>query len=76
MARDRGLDFIPLAKERYFLATLAEHLERAPVAALRTALAASEWQTTLAALPGYVPMKSGEILSLTATLPWWRTPKR
>ena len=76
VARDRGLDFIPLAKERYFLATLAEHLERAPVAALRTALAASEWQTTLAALPGYVPMKSGEILSLTATLPWWRTPKR
>src|SRR6185369_7772726 len=65
VARDRGLDFIPLAKERYFLATLAEHLERAPVAALRTALAASEWQTTLAALPGYVPMKSGEILSLT-----------
>jgi len=76
VARDRGLDFIPLAKERYFLATLAEHLERAPVAALRTALAASEWQTTLAALPGYVPMKSGEILSLSATLPWWRTPKR
>jgi putative molybdopterin biosynthesis protein len=76
VARDRGLDFIPLAKERYFLATLAEHLERAPVAALRTALSASEWQTTLAALPGYVPMKSGEILSLTATLPWWRTPKR
>jgi len=76
VARDRGLDFIPLARERYFLATLVEHLELAPVAALRTALAASEWQTTLAALPGYVPMKSGEILSLTAMLPWWRTPER
>ena len=75
VARDRGLDFIPLAQERYFLATLAEHLERAPVTALRTALAASEWQATLAALPGYAPMKSGEILSLTAMLPWWRTPK-
>jgi putative molybdopterin biosynthesis protein len=76
VARDRGLDFIPLAAERYFLATLAEHLDLAPVAALRTALAANDWQTTLAALPGYVPMRSGEMLSLTAMLPWWRTPKR
>ena len=76
VARDRGLDFIPLAKERYFLATLVEHLERAPIVALRDALASSEWQATLAALPGYVPMRSGEVLSLTATLPWWRTAKR
>jgi len=76
VARDRGLDFIPLAKERYFLATLVEHLELASIASLRAALAASEWQATLAALPGYVPMRSGEVLSLSATLPWWRTGKR
>jgi len=76
VARDRGLDFVPLADERYFLATLAEHLERAPVAALRAALASSEWQATLAALPGYAPLQSGEIVSLTATLPWWRGAKR
>jgi len=72
VARDRGLEFVPLAQERYFLATRAEHLERAPVAALRAALASREWQATLAALPGYVPMQSGELLSLTAMLPWWR----
>ena len=72
VARDRGLDFVPLADERYFLATLAEHLELVPIVALRNALAASEWQATLAALPGYVPMKSGEVLSLAATLPWWQ----
>jgi molybdate transport repressor ModE-like protein len=76
VARDRGLDFIPLAEERYFLATLVEHLERAPIVALRGALASSEWQATLAALPGYLPMRSGEVLSLTAMLPWWRTAKR
>nr|HET7857816.1 substrate-binding domain-containing protein [Caldimonas sp.] len=75
VARDRGLDFVPLAEERYFLATLAEHLERPPVAALRGALASSEWQSTLAALPGYVPLQSGEVVSPTA-LPWWRAAKR
>ncbi len=72
VARDRGLDFVPLAEERYFLVTFAEHLDLAPVAALREVLASAEWQSTLAALPGYVPTRSGEVLSLTAMLPWCR----
>ena len=77
VARDRGLDFVPLAEERYFIATLAEHLEHAPVVALREALASPEWQAALGALPGYVPRDCGEVLSLTAMLPWWqwRKPK-
>ena len=76
VARDRDLDFVPLAEERYFLATLAEHLDRAPVVALRGALASREWQATLAALAGYVPMQSGEVVSPAAVLPWWRSTKR
>jgi putative molybdopterin biosynthesis protein len=71
-ARARELDFVPLAEEQYFLATLAEHLERAPLVALRAALASPAWQAELAALPGYAPQRSGEVLSLTAMLPWWR----
>jgi putative molybdopterin biosynthesis protein len=68
----RGLDFVPLAAERYFLVTLAEHLERPAIVALRTALASPDWQAELAAVPGYAPLSSGEVLSLTAMLPWWR----
>jgi putative molybdopterin biosynthesis protein len=71
-ARARGLDFVPLAQERYFLATLAEHLDRSPLLALRAALASPEWQAELAALPGYAPLRSGEVLALTEVLPWWR----
>ena len=71
-ARARGLDFLPIAEEHYFLATLAEHLERSPLLALRAALASSEWQAQLSALPGYAPHRSGEVLSLTEMLPWWR----
>jgi putative molybdopterin biosynthesis protein len=73
-----GLDFVPLAEERYFLVTLAEHLDRPAIVALRAALISPDWQAALAALPGYAPQASGEVLSLTATLPWWklRPPKR
>ena len=76
VARDRGLAFVPLADERYFIATLAEHLELAPVTALRAALASAEWQATLGALPGYVASRSGEVVSPAAMLPWWHSPKR
>jgi putative molybdopterin biosynthesis protein len=39
---------------------------------LRAALASAEWRSTLLALPGYEPLRSGEVLSLTEVLPWWR----
>ena len=72
VARDGGLDFIALAEERYFIATFAEYLKLAPVAALLAALASPQRHATLATLPGYAPMRSGEVLSIRATLPWWR----
>ena len=72
VARSRGLDFIPLARESYFLATLAEHLDSAPIATLRRALASAEWAAALLSLPGYEPLRSGEVLALTEVLPWWR----
>ena len=42
-----------------------------PVVKLRQALESPAWPAALAALPGYTPARSGEVLSLTQALPWW-----
>ena len=70
-ARAKGLDFIQLAEERYFLATLQEQLDDPLIVALREVLASPEWQAALRALPGYLPFRSGDVLSLKDMLPWW-----
>ncbi|MCM8567204.1 substrate-binding domain-containing protein [Thauera linaloolentis] len=76
-ARVRGLDFIPLVEENYFLACLKSSLEQPATQALLALLRMAEWQRRLAGLPGYAPMTSGEVLSMTRVLPWWRfrTPR-
>ncbi len=71
-ARRRGLDFIALAEERYFLVCLKSVLEQAPVRALRALLGGAAWRETLAALPGYAAADAGAVLSLTRVFPWWR----
>ena len=75
--RAKGLDFIELARERYFLATLRAHLDDPLITTLREVLASAEWQAALRELPGYLPFRSGEVLSLKDVLPWWhyREPK-
>lgn len=77
-ARSRGLDFVPLAREQYFLVALRPTLDDPQVATLLTLLRSAEWQHRLAALPGYAAERSGEVLSLNRVLPWWRyrKPKR
>ncbi|MCG2593119.1 helix-turn-helix transcriptional regulator [Ramlibacter sp. XY19] len=75
-ARARGLDFVPLLSERYYLVCLKDALEEPPVAALRAVLQQDAWRQALAALPGYTPWKSGEVLSLKAQLPWWELPPK
>jgi putative molybdopterin biosynthesis protein len=76
-ARAKGLEFIPLAQERYFLATLHEHLDQPLIVTLREVLASPAWLAALRERPGYVPFRSGEVLSLKDVLPWWhyREPK-
>ncbi|WP_309679333.1 substrate-binding domain-containing protein [Polaromonas sp.] len=78
-ARDKGLGFVPLARERYHLVCLKSELLTLPVQALRQALQSRDWQTALEQLPGYSGelAQSGLVLSLRATLPWWnyRRPK-
>ncbi len=77
-ARQFGLSFVPLVDEDYFLVCLKDALALPAVAALRGVLAGAQWLQTLAAIPGYQPSRSGEVLSLTQALPWWRwrAPRR
>ena len=75
-ARARGLDFVPLLQERYYLVCLKEALEEAPVATLRRLLQGPEWQQALSLLAGYAPWRSGEVLSLKGQLPWWSLPPK
>jgi putative molybdopterin biosynthesis protein len=75
-ARARGLDFVPLLQERYYLVCLRHALEQPAVAALRALLQRADWQARLAALPGYQPWRSGQVLSLKAQLPWWKLPPK
>jgi putative molybdopterin biosynthesis protein len=73
-----GLDFVPLVDEDYYLVCLEPVLDSDAVTRLRALLAAPAWAKSLSTLPGYQPARSGEVLSLTRALPWWRfrTPKR
>ena len=73
-----GLDFVPLLDEDYYLACLADALERPAVRLLRELLASPAWHAVLETRPGYAPSPSaGQVLSLTRALPWWafRSPR-
>ncbi len=71
-ARQQGLDFIALARENYHLVCLRSALEQPATRALRALLRSAAWQQQVAAMAGYQPLRSGEVLSLRALLPWWR----
>lgn len=71
-ARQFGLDFVPLLTEEYFLVCLKPALDTPPVQRLLRTLESAPWRQALARLPGYAASRPGEVLSLTAALPWWR----
>ncbi len=76
-ARARGLHFVPLAQEQYFLVVLQPTLAHPHVRTLLELLRSAAWQHELNALPGYAAECSGEVLSLRRVLPWYsyRKPK-
>lgn len=71
-ARARGLDFVPLVHERYHLACLKASLDQPATLALRTLLQTPEWLAHMATLPGYSPLRCGEVLAMSTVLPWWQ----
>ena len=75
-ARVRGLDFVPLVHERYHLACLKTSLDQPPTLALRQWLQTPEWLAQMAALPGYAPWHCGEVLAMSAVLPWWQFARK
>jgi molybdate transport repressor ModE-like protein len=74
-AQAQGLDFVPLVQENYHLVCLKSALQEPAIASLLTLLQSPAWQMRLAALPGYTPARSGEVLSLREVLSWWRFAK-
>ena len=70
-ARACGLDFVPLAQERYFLVTLKSSLELTALQRLIALLGSPAWTQTLGTLPGYRASDPGAVLPLTKVLPWW-----
>lgn len=71
-AQALGLDFVPLAAERYHLVCLKSALEQPGVQRLRLLLQTCDWQTQVNALAGYASFQSGVVLSMHKVLPWWR----
>lgn len=70
-AQRAGLDFVPLAEERYHLVCLKSALTQPGILALLDLLKMPAWRTEMEKIPGYVAMQSGEVLSMRRVLPWW-----
>lgn len=71
VARSRGLDFMPLLWEDYFLVCDKATLAQPAFRTLQTVLRSESWLRRLSTLAGYAPARSGEVLSLSEILPWW-----
>lgn len=63
-ARQQGLDFVPLASERYYLAARQATLARPAVQALLAVLKGAAFHKRVRALPGYETSGIGEIISV------------
>lgn len=73
-ARARGLDFVPLAEERYLLVCLKTALEQPAMQRLLQRLRSRAWQEHLNTLPGYAADHCGEVAPMKRLLPWWGGP--
>jgi len=67
-ARQQGLEFVPLATERYYLAARAATLARPAAQALLAALKGTAYQKRVRALPGYGTDGMGEAVSVREVL--------
>ena len=70
-AHSIGLDFVPLAEERYHLVCLKSALVQPGIVALLQLLQTPAWAAQVATIPGYAALQSGEVLSMRRVLPWW-----
>jgi len=61
-ARMLGLDFIPLAKERFDLAIPTEYFSAEPVKALRKTLTSTDFKSSIAEMGGYEIRDTGRVV--------------
>lgn len=70
-AHAAGLDFVPLANERYHLVCLKSALDQPAIVALLQILQSQTWQRVLKNISGYSALDCGQVLSMRRVLPWW-----
>jgi molybdate transport repressor ModE-like protein len=75
-AAQAGLDFVPLALERYHLVCLKSALEQPGIATLLHLLQTPQWQNRITQIPGYSADQSGKVLPMRQVLPWWDYRKK
>lgn len=68
-AAEYGLAFVPLIRERYFLAVRAKDARKAPVTRVIAALRGPAFARLARRLPGYNPASAGSITGLAALAP-------
>jgi len=70
-----GLEFVPLATERYYLALQRRTFREAPLQLLLAAMRSREFVQGAAQLPGYDASSAGSREGLTAALAWLKQPR-
>jgi putative molybdopterin biosynthesis protein len=70
-----GLEFVPLATERYYLALQRRTFREAPLQLLLAAMRSREFMQGAAQLPGYDASSAGTREALTAALAWLKQPR-
>lgn len=68
-----GLDFVPVATERYFLILRTEMLEHATVREILAFLRSEAFRDAVASLAGYAAARAGDVATIQEALPWDET---
>ena len=74
-AAHHGLEFVPLATERYFLAVTRDTLRGAAFHALLEVLRGAEFRQAVERLPGYDAARAGDREATGAALSWLQDPR-
>jgi len=70
-----GLEFVPLATERYYLALQRRTFREAPLQLLLAGMRSREFTQGATQLPGYDASNAGSREALTAALAWLKQPR-
>ncbi len=75
-ARRFKLDFLPIATERYFLLCHEAALAKPALQAVLAVLRSADYQRAVGELPGYAPLRCGEVEPVGSAFPKFRPASR